>query len=251
MSQSSGETRKFVRRGPLEGMYLHQVADSHVIGVRPMPISPRLIIPGMPLHVTQPGNNRTAIFRSPDDFKCFLAILRESSRRAQCAIHAYVLMPNHIHLLTTPEDEQGPARMMQAVGRRFTYYVNARYGRTGTLWEGRYRSSLVHTERYALTCSRYIEHNPVRAGMTNDAGLYPWSSYRHNALGFPDQLITPQALYRELGSRLADRQTAYRALFEDAIEPQELDAIRQAAKSGDILGDDAFRRQWRRHSNVL
>jgi putative transposase len=195
----------------------------------------------MPLHVTQRGNNRTAIFRSPDDFKCFLAILRESSRRSQCAIHAYVLMPNHVHLLTTPKDKQGLARMMQAVGRRFTQYVNARYARTGTLWEGRYHSSLVHTDRYALTCSRYIENNPVRAGMTKDAGLYPWSSYRHNALGFPDQLIIPQPLYRALGPRLVDRQTAYRALFEDDIEPQELDAIRQAAKSGEILGDDGFR----------
>jgi putative transposase len=201
------------------------------------------VIPGTPLHVIQRGNNRTAIFRSPDDFKCFLAILREASRRYQCAIHAYVLMPNHVHLLTTPEDEHGPARMMQAVGRQFTYYVNGRYARTGTLWEGRYRSSLVHTERYAFTCSRYIELNPVRAGMTSDAGLYPWSSYRHNALGIPDRLITPQLLYRDLGSGLADRQAAYRALFENAIEPQELDAIRQAAKSGDILGEDAFRQR--------
>ena len=206
-----------------------------------MPRSPRLVIPGTPLHVIQRGNNRTAIFRSPDDFKRFLAILHEASRRYQCAIHNYVLMTTHVHLLTTPEDDQGPARMMQAVGRQFTYYVNARYARTGTLWEGRYRSSLVHKERYAFTCSRYIELNPVRAGLTNDAGQYPWSSYRHNALGIPDRLITPQTLYHELASNLADRQAAYRAMFADAIEPQELDAIRQAAKTGDILGDDDFR----------
>ena len=206
-----------------------------------MPRSPRIVIPGMPLHVIQRGNNRTSIFRSASDFKCFRAILFEASRRYHCPIHVYVLMTNHVHLLTTPEDEHGPARMMQAVGRQFTYYVNARYARTGTLWEGRYRSSLVHAERYLLTCSRYIELNPVRAGMTNDPGQYPWSSYRFNALGIPDRLITPHALYRELGIRLADRRAAYRSLFEDALAPQELDAIRRATNRGDLLGDDDFR----------
>jgi putative transposase len=197
----------------------------------------------MSLHVIQRGNNRNATFRSPTDYKRYRGILFEASRRAQCAVHAYVLMTNHVHLLITPEHDDGPSRMMQAIGSKYVHYVNCRVPRTGTLWEGRYRSSLVNSERYLFACSRYIELNPVRAQMTDDPGRYLWSSYLHNAYGVHDPLITPHLLYEALGTDAADQQAGYRALFEDALRPEALHAIRHAANTGDLLGDDDFRQQ--------
>ncbi len=195
----------------------------------------------MPLHVVQRGNNRIAMFHYPEDFVRFRDILHAESGRFRCAIHAYVFMTNHVHLLITPEHDRGPSRMMQAIGRRFVHYMNTRYRRTGTLWEGRFRSSLVDSEQYMFACSRYIELNPVRARMTGDPSSYPWSSYRHNALGLDDRLITRHALYDALGVGPGDRQAAYRGLFEEVVGPVALDAIRHAVNTGDVLGDDAFR----------
>jgi len=206
-----------------------------------MPRAPRLVIPGMPLHVIQRGNNRIATFRSPSYYMRYRDILLAASQRSRCAIHAYVLMPNHVHLLLTPEDDEGPSIMMQLIGSRYVHYLNSRIPRTGTLWEGRYRSSVVNTDRYLLTCCRYIELNPVRAHMTDDPGRYLWSSYLHNAHGVPDPLITPHDLYRRLGAGPGDQQSAYHALFENAVNPEALEAIRQAARTGDVLGDDDFR----------
>ena len=202
---------------------------------------PRLVVPGFPLHIIQRGNNRTATFHRPDDFACYRETLFAASQRYECAIHAYVLMPNHVHLLITAKDARGPSRMMQAVGRRFVRYVNTRYTRTGTLWEGRFWSSVVSSERYFLACSRYIELNPVRARMVDLPGEYRWSSYGHNALGVADRLITPFALYEELGARPTDRVAAYRALFDDPLTQETLDTIRDATKTKGIVGDDAFR----------
>jgi putative transposase len=159
----------------------------------------------------------------------------------ECAIHAYVLMSNHVHLLITAEDVRGPSHMMQAVGRRFVQYVNTRHTRTGTLWEGRFRSSVVHSERYFFACSRYIELNPVRARMVDQPHEYRWSSYCRNALGVADRLITPFALYEALGARPADREAAYRALFDDPLTQDTLDTIRDATKTKGIVGDDSFR----------
>jgi putative transposase len=206
-----------------------------------MPRTPRLVIPGYPLHVVQRGNNRGIIFRSPDDFRRFATLLLEHCRRFRCAIHAYVFMDNHVHILATPEDEHGPSRMMKAVGQYYASYVNATHSRTGTLWEGRFRSSLVDSERYLFMCSRYIELNPVRAGMTDDPAAYQWSSYRRNALGIADALVTPHALFQSLGLDDTEREASYRALFHDVVADDEIAAIRRAAKSGDLLGDDAFR----------
>jgi putative transposase len=208
-----------------------------------MPRPPRLVIPGMPMHVIQRGNNRDATFRVPSDYMRYRDILHAASQRSRCAIHAYVLMTNHVHMLLTPEEDDGPSRMMQLIGSRYVPYVNSRIPRTGTLWEGRYRSSLVNSDRYLFTCSRYIELNPVRARMTDDPGHYLWSSYLHNARGVHDPLITPHDLYRGLGTEPAGRQAAYRALFEDVLKPEALDAIRQAANTGDLLGDDGFRQK--------
>ena len=208
-----------------------------------MPRSPRIVIPRMPLHLIQRGNNRNLTFRSPADYKRYRGVLFEASRNAECAVHAYVLMPNHVHLLITPEHDDGPSRMMQAIGSKYVHYVNRRVPRTGTLWEGRYRSSVVHSDRYLLTCSRYIELNPVRAEMADDPGRYLWSSYLHNAYGVRDPLITSHGIYKALGNEPADRQAAYRALFEDALKPEILAEIRQATNSGDLLGDDDFRQK--------
>lgn len=203
--------------------------------------SPRLVVPGMPLHITQRGNNRTATFQSADDFERYHEALFHSSRCFECAIHAYVLMTNHVHLLITPEDERGPSCMMQTIGRRYVRSVNARYDRTGTLWEGRFKSALVNSERYLFACHRYIELNPVRARMVHDPNQYRWSSHRHNASGHADALVTPHALYQALGSSRADRQAAYRGLFQAATEPETLDGIRSATNRGAVLGDADFR----------
>lgn len=201
----------------------------------------RAILPGVPVHVIQRGNNRTATFHSADDCERYRDTLHQASQRFGCAIHAYVLMTNHVHLLITPEDDLGPSRMMQSIGRQYVRYANARHQRTGTLWEGRFKSSLVDSERYYLTCSRYIELNPVRAQMVDDPDQYRWSSHRHNAHGEADALITPHALYHTLGSSPADRQAAYRALFRSPLESRTLDIIRQAANNGGVLGDAHFR----------
>lgn len=197
---------------------------------------PRLVVPGAPLHLIQRGNNRSTTFFTADDCQRYAEVLLETSQRFGCAIHAYVLMTNHVHLLLTPDNERGPARMMQAIGRVFVRYVNARYRRTGTLWEGRYRSALVDTDRYLLVCSRYIELNPVRARMVEQPGQYRWSSYRHNAHGEPDDLITPHLIYQALHSEPAARQEAYRALFERHLEHGTLDVIRCATNRGAALG---------------
>ena len=201
---------------------------------------PRLVLPGVPLHLIQRGNNRTQTFLSPEGFVQYKRILGDASRRYRCHIHAYVLMSNHVHLLATAEDEQAPARMMQAIGRRYVRYVNTRHGRTGTLWEGRFRSALVDSERYFLACSRYIELNPVRAAMVRDPGDYHWSSYLCNAYGEPDPLVTPHSVYEGLDTGPEARRAAYRALFELTIPQETIDTIRRAVHSGDLLGDDDF-----------
>lgn len=202
---------------------------------------PRLVVPGYPLHIVQRGNNRAVTFRCLEDFTYYREVLFAATRRYECAIHAYVFMPNHVHLLVTSEDVRGPSHMMQAVGRRFVHFVNTRYARTGTLWEGRFWSSVVHSERYFFACSRYIELNPVRAGMVDKPAEYRWSSYRCNALGTDDRLVTPFALYDALGARSADREASYRALFNDPLSEETLDTIRRATKTKGIVGDDNFR----------
>lgn len=143
---------------------------------------PRLYIPGVAHHVIQRGNNREACFYEEADYTKYLSHLKEVAEQFSVAIHAFVLMTNHVHLLVTPNDERALGKMMQALGRRYVQYFNLKYFRTGTLWEGRYKSTLVESERYLLTVYRYIELNPVRAYMVSHASEYPWSSYRFNAV---------------------------------------------------------------------
>ena len=201
----------------------------------------RFIVPGHPQHIIQRGNNRDIIFVDEDDYRFYLENLQSTCQKFHCTIHAYVLMTNHVHLLLTPETKEGPGKVMQSVGRRYVQYFNYRYQRTGTLWEGRYKSALLDSEQYLLTCYRYIEMNPVRAGMVKDPAEYVWSSYLVNAHGKQDRLIDPHELYLRLANSVGERQAAYRALFSRHIDSRILNEIRQATNTEWVLGNDRFR----------
>ena len=204
---------------------------------------PRLYLPGCAQHVIQRGNNREACFYAEADYKAYLSFLKDAAAKYQVAIHAFVLMTNHVHLLLTPSDEQGVSRMMQAQGRKYVQHFNFTYGRSGTLWEGRYKSTVVDADNYLLTVYRYIELNPVRAKMVAHAAEYPWSSYQGNALGKPVQLLTPHSLYNQLGNTDKERQLAYRGLFNGMMPERELTAIRDATNKAWVLGDAGFKAQ--------
>jgi putative transposase len=206
-----------------------------------MPRLPRYVLPGQPQHVIQRGSNRCPIFVADEDYSCFRHYLKEASDRHGCHIHAYVLMTNHIHLLITPDSEESIAKAMQSVGRRYVQYFNATYQRTGTLWEGRYKATLIDTETYLFTCSRYIELNPVRANMVSHPGDYQWSSYHANALGKHDNLVQPHDQYLALDNDEKARQKVYRDLFRVHIDEKTLKDIRQSTQKGWALGNDKFK----------
>ena len=196
---------------------------------------PRFILPGYPQHVIQRGNNRHVIFADDADCRFYRDILIEACGRFDCRIHAYVLMTNHVHLLITPAIEAGICKVMQSLGRRYVRYFNDRYRRTGTLWEGRYKAALLDSDVYLLACYRYIEQNPVRAGMVVRPADYRWSSYRCNALGDRDALVSPHVLYERLGRTVKERCRASRALFERPTEEQAMIAIREATNKAWVL----------------
>lgn len=204
---------------------------------------PRYVLPGQPQHVIQRGNNREPIFCCDADCRFYLEKLKAGADKHQVDIHAYVLMTNHVHLLLTPHTEQGMSKLMQYLGRYYVQYFNDCYQRTGTLWEGRYKATVIDAEAYLLTCYRYIELNPVRAGMVEHPGGYRWSSYLCNATGQEDVLVTPHLLYRRLGRASTERQAAYRDLFDTVIEPGTLEAIRAATNKAWVLGNDRFKEQ--------
>ena len=208
-----------------------------------MPRKPRFYLAGVPAHVVQRGNNRQAVWFEEGDYTAYLGWLREGAERYGCAIHAYVLMTNHVHLLVTPETRESISRMMQYLGRRYVMYINQTYGRSGTLWEGRHKGSVVSEDEYLLRCYRYIELNPVRAGMVKNPGRYPWSSYRANAGVKKDKLITPHELYLALGRSAEQRRDAYRALYGEHLEEGQVHEIRAALQTGTPLGNDRFREQ--------
>ncbi len=211
---------------------------------------PRLYIPGVAHHIIQRGNNREACFYEEADYKAYLTYLQESAEQNQIKIHAYALMANHVHILCTPSDEKGNGKMLQTLGRRYVQYVNHKYGRTGTLWEGRYKSTLVQSENYLLTVYRYIELNPVRANMVEHASEYPWSSYRKNAMGLDVKLVTPHAQYLKLGKTSEAQQQAYRALFRGRMANRSLEEIRDCTNKGWVLGDDRFRLQIEKKTGI-
>ena len=200
----------------------------------------RLTLPGHPHHIIQRGNNRQVIFAAPADYQRMLDLLGENARRLGVSIHAYVLMDNHFHLLATPQLVDGLAQMMQAVGRRYVRYFNDAQGRTGTLWEGRYKSTLIQTDRYLLACMAYIDLNPVRAGLVAQAGDYAWSSHGHYIGRKTDKLITPHPLYWELGNTPFAREAAYADLVRAGVSDQQRADLTQSALSGWALGEDDF-----------
>ncbi|MFC5521275.1 transposase [Polaromonas jejuensis] len=201
---------------------------------------PRLTLPGYPHHIIQRGNNRQAIFSSAADYQMLLALLDENTQKFGVALHAYVLMSNHFHLLATPGTAEGLPQMMQAVGRRYVRYFNDSQGRSGTLWEGRYRSTLIETDRYLLACMAYIDLNPVRAGLVGEAKDYPWSSHGHYAGLRSDRMVTPHPLFWTLGNTPFAREAAYAELVHQGITPAQQHALTQSALSGWALGGEDF-----------
>lgn len=208
-----------------------------------MPRKPRFIIPGLPVHIVQRGHSRKPVFFEDADYSVYLDWLKAGAEKYKCIVHAYVLMTNHIHILATPETAEGITRMMQYIGRHYVPYINATYGTSGSIWEGRYKSSLIQDDTYLLTCMRYIELNPVRANMVRSPVHYPWSSYRCNAQGRVDELITPHSLYLSLGRTRAQRQEAYKGLFKPHIDDEDLENIRSTLQTGTPLGNDLFKAQ--------
>ena len=204
---------------------------------------PRLNLPGIPQHVVQRGNNRQVCFFAEQDYTVYLSKLKEYSQKYKVAVHSYILMSNHVHLLLTPEEGDSVSRLIQSLGRYYVRYVNQTYGRSGTLWEGRYKSTLVDSDNYFLTVSRYIELNPVRANMVEHPVEYPWSSYQRNAMGKPIELLAPHDCYQSLGKDDKKRQEIYKSLFDQEIPDYTLKEIRDAINKAWVLGDDRFKKQ--------
>ena len=205
-----------------------------------MPRRARLALPGVPLHLIQRGNNRQACFFADEDYRFYLDWLTEQAAKTGCQVHAYVLMTNHVHLLVSADRAEASGALMKAVGQRYVQYVNRVYRRSGTLWEGRFRSCPIQEEAYLLVCQRYIELNPVRAGMVGHPGEYRWSSYRANGQGEDNAVIRPHSLYAALGLDVASRQAAYRELFRYELEPGLVDQIRRATNGNFVLGSERF-----------
>ena len=203
----------------------------------------RICLPGIPQHVIQRGNNRQACFGSEEDFAAYAHWLEEYSRKFRVAIHAWVFMTNHVHLLLTAETENGVSRLMQTLGRSYVRYFNHTYRRSGTLWEGRFKSCVVEAESYLLTCQRYIELNPVRAGMVEAPGQYAWSSFSANGLGKKVKLWTPHSVYKRLGGTAAERAEAYRGLFRGHLDTSIIKQIRKASNQGMVLGSERFKQE--------
>jgi putative transposase len=197
----------------------------------------------MPTHVMQRGHNREPVFFDDQDYLEYLKILKRVADACHCTIHAYVLMTNHIHLLLTPRNGEAISRLFQECGRQYVGYINRTYRRRGTLWEGRHKGMLVESERYLLLCMRYIELNPVRAGMVAQPQHYRWSSYAANALGEDNCIVSPHDEYLRLGQTHPQRREAYRALFDAELTAKALDRIRNCARSGTPMGNKGFKEQ--------
>ena len=206
-----------------------------------MPRKLRFYVPGAPVHAVQRGHNRSDIFFDDFDYLEYLRCLKQAADSCGCAIHAYVLMTNHVHLLLTPVYANSVGRLFQSLGRHYVRYVNHTYQRRGGLWEGRYKCNVIESQAYLLSCMRYIELNPVRAGMVDHPVKYRWSSFAANALGVSNAVLTPQADYVALGRLPADRQSAYRDLFDAEPDSGELALLRSALQTGTPLGNEKFK----------
>jgi len=208
-----------------------------------MPRKPRFFVPGVAVHVVQRGHSRDPVFFDTQDYQAYLYWLDQGAKRYGVALHAYVLMTNHVHLLGTPGNSASVTRMMQYIGRQYVPYINRTYGASGSIWEGRYKASLVQDDEYLLTCMRYIELNPVRANMVRSPGHYRWSSFRHNGQGKRDPLITGHRSYIALGRTEAARSAAYKDLFKAHLDQGVLRDIRAAWQTGTPLGNEYFKRK--------
>ncbi|MEO4049403.1 transposase [Pseudomonas sp. CAU 1711] len=205
-----------------------------------MPRRARVSLPGVPLHLIQRGNNRSACFYADEDYQLYLDHLAEQADKHGCDVHAWCLMTNHVHLLLTPHDVESAGLLMKGLGQRYVQYVNRTYRRSGTLWEGRFRSCLVQEEAYLLSCYRYIEMNPVRAGMVAHPAEYRWSSYRANAQAEPHRLRKAHPLYEALGDSAEARAAGYRELFRYELDPGLVDQLRSATNGNYALGNQRF-----------
>ena len=203
-----------------------------------MPRPARICVPGIPLHIVQRGNDRQNCFRQRGDYLRYLGCLARSAEQYDAQVHAFVLMTNHVHLLVTPSHNYSASRMMQNLGRSYVLAFNRIHERTGTLWEGRFRSFPVTTENYLFACYRYIELNPVRAGITKSPDEYPWSSYRTNALGAPNAVVQPREEWTDLGHTAKERCERYRQLFNTVLDEYVIAEIRASIKSGSEPGSD-------------
>ncbi len=209
---------------------------------------PRNFVKGQAQHIIQRGNNREPVFVGDEDHPFYLECLQDAAKRHELLVHAYVLMTNHVHILATPRTKDSIPKTLQSVGRRYVQYFNYAYIRTGTSWEGRYKAAVIDSDRYLLACMRYIELNPVRAGMVAHPREHPWSSYAATALGKENKLVRAHTLYRQLGANESARQSTYRQLFRAAIGRADLEAIRESTNKGWVLGNDRFREKIERLS---
>lgn len=201
---------------------------------------PRFVLPGYPQHVIQRGNNRQQILFEEEDYWFIWEKMDVAAEKFQCDIHAYVLMPNHFHLLLTPNTDNGIGKLMQYVGRYYVQYFNARYDRTGTLWEGRYRATLLDPRTYLLPVSHYVESNPVRKGLVDQVADYAWSSYGANAAGVEDDLVTPHREYERLGRSGKTRRANYAKSAASTLDDPLIEKIRDATNKAWVLGDPGF-----------
>ena len=208
-----------------------------------MPRTARLILPGMPCHIIQRGHNRSACFGSTGDYRLYLRILEEQALDHDCKVHAYVLMTNHIHLLLTPAKANGVSQMMRFVGQQYVRYYNKKYDRTGSMWEGRFKSCVVDTDTYLLACYRYIEMNPVRAGMVKRPVDYAWSSYAINAGLKTSSLVTPHETFLNLGNDSLARGANYQKLVAELLDADTIHRIRVATNKNAAFGTHDFEKR--------
>lgn len=206
-----------------------------------MPRRLRLFIPNTPCHIVQRGNNKSKIFLTSGNYQTFLGILQEAIEKYSCLLYSYCLMPNHFHLIVSPGKFGNISLFMKLLGGKYVRYINKKYARTGTLWESRFRSFLIGNEQYFVKCLRYVEMNPVRAGITGSSELYPWSSYRFKAGKEKNPLISLDPWYINLDSNPIERQLKYQQFFQKPFTEQELTQIREIVHTGGIFGNESFK----------
>lgn len=210
----------------------------------------RVNIAGVPQHLVQRGNNRQACFKDEADYRLYMKLLGIACKRHDCDVHAYVLMTNHVHILLTPNQPEGASLVFRDLGRDYVRQFNRQWGRSGTLWEGRFKSSLVDTHEYLLACYRYIELNPVRACMVDQPAHYPWSSFHTNALGCQDELVVPHGSLLSLGDDDNSRHKAYLSLFDSVLNADQIKTIQEGLNKGLPTGNNAFREDLERLYSV-